>query len=189
MIRRLLALYPRAWRERYAVEVEDLVEAVGLSPGTALDLVVNAMHERVRPATRRTAGGPSMTIDRPGPGSVALAILGFIVLVPTLMFMSFSILIYNIGMPVDRIRSVIEVAVGIVPVDVGLAVLPFVAFALASAPLLRLSLARDGERRELIARIGLRSLRVRRANVVVSALAAIVISILVVYQVTEHLLS
>jgi hypothetical protein len=103
--------------------------------------------------------------------------------------MSFSILIYNIGMPVDRIRSVIEVAVGIVPVDVGLAVLPFVAFALASAPLLRLSLARDGERRELIARIGLRSLRVRRANVVVTALAAIVISILVAYQVTERLLA
>ena len=187
MIRLLLSLYPGAWRARYAAEVEELVEAVGLSPRTALDLVVSAMRERARPPARRMAGGPSMTIDRPGPGSLMLAILGFIVLVPTLLFVSFSILIYNLGVPVDSIRSIIEVAVGIVPVDIGFAVLPFVALVTAAVPLVRLRVARDADGGGLVIRIGVRSWQHRRANAVVAALAAVVITILVAYQVTERL--
>ena len=187
MIRQILSLYPSAWRERYAAEVEELVEAVGLSPRTALDLLISAMRERVRPSARRMAGGPSMMIDRPGPGSLTLAILGFIVLVPTLLFISFSILIYNLGVPVDSIRSIIEVAIGIVPVDIGFAVLPIVALLTAAAPLLRLRVARDAEGAGLVVWVGVRSLQHRRANAVVAALAAAVIIILVAYQVTEHL--
>jgi hypothetical protein len=188
MIRRLLWLYPRRWRDRYGDELVDLVESVGLSPSTAFDLVANAMGERMRPTTRRTAGGPSMTPDRPGWGSTALAIVGFIVLVPTLLFISFSVLIYNIGVPVDTIRSIIEVAISIAPVDVGFAVLPFVALAAAAAPLVQISLEGDRGRREVVARVTLRSLRTRLANVVVAALAMAVITVLVIYQVTERLL-
>ena len=189
MIRRLIRLYPSAWRDRYGDELQELVESVGLSPSTAFDLLANAMTERVRPPSRRIAGGPSVTPDRPGWGSTALAIIGFVVLVPTLVFISFSVLIYNVGVPIDSIRSIIEVAISIVPIDIGFAVLPFVALAAAAAPLFRFSLTRDTQEREIVARVAVRPLRPRIPNVVVSGLATAVIIVLAIYQVTERFLS
>jgi len=51
--RRLLRLYPRAWRERYEEEVLALVEQTGLTAGHAFDLARGAAREWVRlPASR-----------------------------------------------------------------------------------------------------------------------------------------
>ena len=41
--RRLLALYPRSWRERYGAEMADLVARQGLSFSLALDLLRGAL--------------------------------------------------------------------------------------------------------------------------------------------------
>jgi hypothetical protein len=188
VIRRLLRLYPRRWRERYGDELEDLVAATGMSPGIVLDLIAGALGEQVRSRTLRTAGGPSMTSDRPGWGSTLLAVAGFLALVPTLLFMSFSVLLYNLEVPIEAIRPVIEVAVSIAPVNVGFAVLPFVALAVAAAPLVRLSIGRGDARREVIARIGVRPMRSRLPNVFVAGLALAAILALLVYQVTENML-
>lgn len=188
MIRWLLRLYPRRWRERYGDEVEEVVESMGLSPAVALDLVANAIGERTRSARRRTAGGPMMTTDRPGWGSTALAVVGFLALIPTLLFMSFSVLLYNLDVPVETVRPVIEIAVSIVPVNVGFAVLPFVALAIAAAPLVRVSLGRDVERHEIVARVALRPLWPLLANLVVAGLALAAILVILIYQVTENIL-
>jgi len=183
MIRRLLRLYPRRWRDRYGDELEELVESLGLTPTNAFDLIGNAFSERMRSATRRTAGGTLMT-DRPRWGSMALALIGFILLAPTLLFIGFSVLIYNLGVPMDGVRSIIDGVVRIGPIDIGLALLPFVALAIALAPLIRLSMARDEG--EIVARVVVRPGRAR-ANVVVAALAIVAITILVTYQVTDRL--
>jgi hypothetical protein len=119
---------------------------------------------------------------------MALAVAGLLALVPTLLFMSFSVMLYNLKVPVETIRPVIEVAVGIVPVSIGFAVLPFVALAVAAAPLVRLSVGRDDTRREFVARLGLRPLRPRLANVIVAGLALAAIVAILVYQVTENVL-
>ena len=74
------------------------------------------------------------------------------------------------------------------PIDIGFAVLPFVALAVAAAPMLRFSLTRDTRHREIVARVALRPLRARMANVVVAGLAAVVITVLVIYQVPERFL-
>jgi protein-S-isoprenylcysteine O-methyltransferase Ste14 len=72
MNRRLLALYPREWRDRYGAEVEFLVEEL-LSAGettrarAALDLAVGAVVQRWRGAARRRVLVPI---------AVAAAILG-----------------------------------------------------------------------------------------------------------------
>lgn len=126
-----------------------------------------------------------MTTDRPGWGSTALAVAGLLALAPTLLFMSFSVMLYNLEVPVETIRPVIEVAVNIVPVSVGFAVLPFVALVTAAAPLLRLSVARHDARREVVARLGLRP---RLANVIVAGMAVATIVALLAYQVTENIL-
>ena len=64
MNRRLLALYPRSWRERYGREVaalaDELVSAGETTPlRAALDLVGGAVVERCRVLTRRAIGLPS----------------------------------------------------------------------------------------------------------------------------------
>lgn len=188
MIRRLLRLYPRAWRKRYGDEVEELVASTGgPSVMTAVDLVRGAVGERIRLARRRLAGRPPMTTgDRPGWGSAALAVAGFAALVPTLLFMSFSVLIYNLSVPLETTRPVVETSISIVPVSIGFVVLPFVALALSAAPLIRLSIRSDADRDEAVIRLGLRSLRARLGNLVVTALAAAAIVILVVYHLTEN---
>ena len=188
MIRRLLGIYPREWRDRYGDELEDLLESTGLTLSAVMDLVRTAIAEHLRASSRRMAGGPSMTLDRPGWGSTALAVAGMIALLPTLLFMTFSILIYNLNVPLESIRGVIDVAVGIVPVEIGFAVMPFVALALAAAPLLRVSLGGDADRRELVARVAVRPLGPRMANVIVAALALAAIFVLAVYGVTENFL-
>lgn len=129
-----------------------------------------------------------MTSDRPGWGSMALAVAGLLALIPTLLFMSFSVMLYNLHVPVEAVRPVIEAAVSIVPVSVGFAVLPFVALAIAVAPLVRLSIGRGEQRREVVARLGLRPLRPRMANVIVAGIALAAILAILVYQVTENIL-
>lgn len=129
-----------------------------------------------------------MTSDRPGWASMALAVAGLLALIPTLLFMSFSVMLYNLHVPVEAVRPVIEATVSIVPVSVGFAVLPFVALAIAAAPLVRLSIGRDDQRREVVARLGLRPLRPRMANVIVAGMALAAILAILVYQVTENIL-
>lgn len=50
MVRLLLALYPRAWRERYGAEFEELLEQLDLRPGDLAGVVVQAgaAHLRLR---------------------------------------------------------------------------------------------------------------------------------------------
>jgi hypothetical protein len=47
----LVRLYPRAWRERYGAEFEGLLEDGAGGLGTALDVMVSALGERVTPTT------------------------------------------------------------------------------------------------------------------------------------------
>ena len=187
MIRVLLGLYPREWRDRYGDELEDLLESTGTTPSAVVDLVRSAFAEHLRAAGRRMAGGPSMTLDRPGWGSTALAVAGLIALLPTLLFMSFSILIYNLNVPMEPIRGVIETAVGFMPVEMGFVVLPFVALALAAGPLVRLSLRSGADRRELVASVAVLPFGRRTLNVIVAGLALAAILVLAVYGMTENL--
>jgi protein-S-isoprenylcysteine O-methyltransferase Ste14 len=87
MNRRLLALYPRSWRERYGSEVaslaDELVNAGEVTPlRAALDLVVGAAVERCRVLIRREVllplaagsvvmGGVALAVSRAQPGTGA----------------------------------------------------------------------------------------------------------------------
>jgi hypothetical protein len=48
MIGLLLALHPRAWRERYGTEFRELLEATPLTPRTVADVVGNAALQHLR---------------------------------------------------------------------------------------------------------------------------------------------
>jgi hypothetical protein len=185
VIRLLLRLYPRDWRHRYGDELADLTSATGMSARAVVDLIIGALREHLRFVRRRTAGGPPMD-DRADWASTALAIFAMATLVPTLLFMSFFVLIHMVGIPGEQLRPIIEPAVAIVPVGVGFGILPFVALALAVVPLLRMQVRRDG--RALHARVALRPLGSRRLNAGVALLAAAAVVILGINEVFARLL-
>jgi hypothetical protein len=54
-MRRLLRLYPRAWRDRYEAEMQAVLDGIPFSPLAALDLVVCAMDAHLNPGGARPA--------------------------------------------------------------------------------------------------------------------------------------
>ena len=63
VLRALIWLYPRAWRERYADEMSAMLSGVSLTPAAILDLVAGAIDARVAPQPIRgsDAAAPSDT--------------------------------------------------------------------------------------------------------------------------------
>jgi hypothetical protein len=63
----LLLLYPRAWRQRYGAEMEEMLTAERLTVRTVVDLVAGAIDARLNPqwlpavGSRRVDGGANMT--------------------------------------------------------------------------------------------------------------------------------
>ncbi len=102
-MKRLLALYPRAWRERYGAEVEELLDGAPATPSTALDLARGAVgaHLRTIQAIRRsqTTGGPPMSFDWPQRHSTSIALLALLVTAPTLIVISLLAAASAVGSP------------------------------------------------------------------------------------------
>lgn len=187
MIRLLLLAYPRAWRRRYAVELEALVEDVGgLWPRVAFDIVRAGFGER-RAAflgTRKQGGllmiGPAWR--HPG----AWALTGALIALPTALFVAGSIAAY--GMELAGARAVMDpvsswlAARG--PANALLVVGPPVGVLLAFAPLLRLELPSGSPSGEATVGIRLRSL-----NLAVTAVCLALSAVLAWYVLGEVLLS
>jgi hypothetical protein len=186
MIRLLLRLYPRAWRERYGDELRDLVAAEGLRPSDAWDIARAAVVARVRSAATRMLRGETMTIGPAWRHPTAWAIAGFAVLLPTALFVAGSLAAYQLGLvalqgPMDRIGALADEwrALGVLLVGA-----PVLALALAALPLLRLE--RGSVTHEAAAII---AVRVRRLNIAIIAAAVLIGAALAWYFVGEVLLA
>jgi hypothetical protein len=172
-MRRLLRLYPPAWRARYEAEVADLLDDVPASPRGVLDLVHAAVREWARAASRpalarfQPVGGPPMLEHPLQRHPTTLAILALLLVGPTFAFIVASLLAYEIGVPglAATIEPIVAAVTGPRWVDLFLLAAPFVAFLIAVAPLVSIGFARgDGELRVTF------GLRARALNVVVLAL-------------------
>ena len=176
MIRILLLLYPRAWRQRYGDEVAELVRAEGLRPGDVVDIARASIRERLRAASRAFRGGTPMRHP------TAWAMAGLVLLLPTAAFVAGSLAAYQLGVaalrgPMDRVAA----SVGAVPaLDLLLATAPLVAILLAALPLVRPGPAPDGSQAAAVIH-----LRVRRANVAVIGLALALGAVLAWYVAGE----
>jgi hypothetical protein len=176
MTRIITRLYPRAWRERYGAELSDLIDETGMTPRVAIDVARDAAREWTSQARLGLAGGGSMVIGPAyrHPNLWALAALS--ILAPTLVFVSLSILAYQIGVaalvpvmePINAWLNQVRF------IDIVAAALPVLALVLAAAPLLRLDLRRSpGSAKAVI------DLRLLAPNVIVGVLAIVVIGVLV----------
>ena len=185
MIRLLLRLYPRAWRERYGAELSGLVEDTGLTPGAAVDMARGAINEWAVVARDALTGGNTMVIGPAyrHPKSWALIALAF--LAPTLLFTLLSMLTYQFGLSglaglMDPVNTWLN---GQRLLDLVLVALPVVALLVAAAPLIRVEMRNATDGREAVL-----GLRLKGFNVVVGLLALVIGGLLLGHIVFESVL-
>lgn len=189
-MKRILRLYPSAWRRRYGQELTDLLDELPSTPATTLDLLRGAMAAHFRALTDRlaprlvSAGGPPMPTHPLQRHPTATALVAALLLAPTFVFVGVSILAYDIAIPglAATVDPVLAAVTAPLPVDLFLLAAPFGAFLLAALPLIGLRRERvDGELRLTLA------LRARALNLVILLVAIVVGGILAGHVVGEFL--
>jgi hypothetical protein len=185
MIRLLLFLYPRAWRERYGDELADLVGDTGVSSAVAIDLARGAFAQWAVVARNALNGGTTMVIGPAYRHPRSWALLALLLLAPTLLFTTLSLLTYQLGLtglsgvmdPVNRWLDGQRV------LDLLLVAAPVVALLLAVAPLVRVELRSSDSGREAVL-----GLRLKGLNMVVGLLALLIGGLLLGHIVFESVL-
>ena len=189
-MKRLLRLYPSAWRARYDEEAGDLLDELPTDRSMVLDLVRGAFAERARaiwrpiPLTPIPAGGPPMLKHPLQRHPTSLALLALLLVAPTFLFVLVSLLAYQIAVPglAASVEPGLEAFTASRWVDPFLLGAPFLAFLVAVVPVVGIGLGRaDGALHLTI------SLRARALNVAVLSLCVLVGGLLVAYLVSEFL--
>ena len=152
MNRWLLRLFPGAWRARYGDELLDLVDETGLTPHVAADVARAGVAERARAIREALTGGTSMVFGPAWRHPTAWAVVGALVLLPTLV---------AIALP-SNASAFIDLLSAQRVLDLALVLAPALAALLAGVPLVRLGYSRleSGSEASL-------SVRLRAANMVV----------------------
>lgn len=189
-MKRILRLYPSAWRRRYGQELTDLIEELPATPATTVDLlrVAAMLHTRAfvdRVAPRLVpAGGPPMPTHPLQRHPTATALVAALVTAPTVIFIALSFA-YQLELPgmqawlqpfMDGLAQAPRI------VDLFLLTAPFIAFLIAALPLIGLRMERvDGELRITLA------LRGRTLNLIVLAVCVVVGGFLASHLLVEFL--
>jgi hypothetical protein len=187
----LIRLYPRAWRDRYAAELSDLIDDLDAGPAVAVDLLRGAAVEwvrsriPVRSSSLQVVGGQNMTEHSWQRHPTAFAVVALAIVLPTLTFVLGSFLAYQLDVPglYSALDPILRTMTGPRFIDLFLLAAPFVAFGLAVMPLLGWSASRvDGEPRLAL------QVRLRPVNLVVVVLAVLVGGFLVGHILIETVL-
>jgi hypothetical protein len=190
-MKRLLRLYPPAWRARYEAEVADLLDQLPAERPLVLDLIRGACVEQARSAIRFTlakplpAGGP-LVLDHPlQRHPTGLAAVALLLVLPTTTVVVLSVLAYELG--VIGLQPVIEPVLVALPslalVNLFVMVAPLLALTVALVPLVGIGLSRSG--RQLLLTIALRA---RGLNLAVIGLCLLVGLIAAWHHVIEVML-
>jgi hypothetical protein len=185
MIRLLLKLYPRTWRERYGDELADLVGTTGVGPAVAIDLARGAFAQWAVAARDALNGGTTMVIGPAYRHPRSWALLALVLLTPTALFTTLSMLTYQLGLTglagvMDPVNLWLD---GQLLLNLLLVAAPVVAVLLAVAPLISVQLRSADSGREAVL-----GLRLKWLNVAVGLLALLVGALLVGHIVFESLL-
>jgi len=189
-MKRLLRLYPSAWRARYEAEVAEVLDELPPDRSMMLDLIRGAFVERARavwrliPSNPIPAGGPPMLEHPLQRHPTSLALLALVLVAPTFVFVFVSLLAYQIEVP--GLAAAVEPALQALTaprwVDLFLLGAPFLAFLVAVVPLVGLGWGRtDGELQLTL------SLRARALNLAVLLLCVLIGGLLIGHLVSEFL--
>ena len=183
--RLLLRCYPPAWRHRYGDELLDLLSDVQLTPRVLLDVASSGLALRATGARRALQGDTVMTIRPAWRHPTAFAVVGALLILPTLFFVVSSLLAYELDLTAvrDFVGPIQAALTSARAVDLLLVLAPALAAMAAIAPLLRLGWERrDGTLQAVV------TVRALALNVVVGMLAIGLGGLLVWHIVVESVL-
>jgi hypothetical protein len=183
--RLLLRCYPPAWRERYGEELLDLFSDVPLTPRVLFDMASSGLAMRAGGARRALQGDTVMTIRPAWRHPTAFAVVGALLILPTLFFVASSMLAYELGLTAvrDAIAPIQESVTSVRALDLLLVLAPALAAIAAVAPLLRLGWERrDGTLQAVV------TVRALALNVAVGLVAIGLGGLLVWHIVVESVL-
>lgn len=163
--RACLRMYPRAWRDRYAEEVLQLVDEASSGLGDLVDLALGGLGRRVG----ELHGGAPMT----SPVRAASMVLALVLALPTAAFIGLNLVNPNASLlPQDYDNWLIPL-------------LPALALVIALAPVVRVEMRRD-EAGGLT--VTTRVLPMGRGLVAVVAVCLALLGVVVAYGISENLL-
>ena len=173
-----LRLHPRAWRERYELEMAGLIDDSDSSLADAADLARSALHAHA-------TGGAPMRFEPAHRHPGACALVAAALLLPTFLVVALSYLGHELGFGAvaDAVDPWIAQLDTVRILDLYLVVAPVIAFVVAVLPLLDLRIERDEPGPALAVR-----LRAIPANLVVGGAALLVGAALVAHIVVESVL-
>ena len=176
--RAAMRLHPRAWRDRYGLEMAGLIDDSDSSLADAADLARSALHAHA-------TGGAPMRFEpahrHPGPFALVAALL----LLPTFLVVAVSYLGHELGFSAvaDAVDPWIAQLDDVRILDLFLVAAPAIALIVAVLPLLDLRIERDEPGPALALRV-----RAIPANLAVGAVALLVGAALVAHIVVESVL-
>ncbi|HEY8180334.1 MAG TPA: hypothetical protein VIH33_08020 [Candidatus Limnocylindria bacterium] len=183
--RLLLHCYPPAWRERYGDELLDLLSDVPLTPRVLFDVASSGLALRAGGVQRALQGDTVMTIRPAWRHPTAFAVVGALLILPTLVFVAASMLAYELDLTAvrDVIAPIQESVTSVRALDLLLVLAPALAAIAAIAPLLRLGWERrDGTLQAVV------TVRALALNVAVGLVAIGLGGLLVWHIVVESVL-
>ena len=143
-MKRLVRLFPAAWRSRYGAEFEALLDNVPATPSGVADVVSAAAGAHIREldhSLTTPSGGPAMGFTSgPSRRAAALGWLGLLLSLPTAVILGAHFLQYGLGIP-GAADAVDSLFVGRIAGRLFI-YLPLVAAAIAALPVVGVRLAR-----------------------------------------------
>lgn len=175
----LVRLYPAPWRDRYAVELHDLVDDTDASIAEAVDLIAAAAREHM-------VGGARIRLNPAADHPRAFGLFALLALAPSLVMIALSSLADGLGInaidgAIQPLRQALDAAPRIV--DLVLVLAPLAAFAVAVLPLCDARLEDAGDGPALAIRV-----RARAGNLIVAGVALLVGALLIGHIVVESVL-
>ncbi|HKO32573.1 MAG TPA: hypothetical protein VJY85_02400 [Candidatus Limnocylindria bacterium] len=183
--RLLLRCYPPAWRERYGDELLDLISDVPLTPRALIDVASSGIALRAHIARRALQGDTVVTIRPAWRHPTAFAVIGALLILPTLFLVASSLLAYELDLTAVRsfVAPIQAALTSVRAVDLLLVLAPALALVAAIAPLLRLGWERrDGTLQAVIV------VRALALNVAVGLVAIVLGGVLVWHIVVESVM-
>jgi hypothetical protein len=183
-VRTLVRLYPKAWMARYGEEYRLLLDDLPATPSLVLDVARRgiALHASRTPrrALQLVSRGGSLMHSQPE----RLAILGAAVLLPTAVLIIFAVTKYVFGFagPFDAIEPTMTPIVTHPIGETLFIVAPYLAFALATIPVLRGGIRWQEGRLHAILDV-----RAPVPNILVAMASAAVALFMALYWIAENL--
>jgi hypothetical protein len=182
----LLRVFPKWWRERYGDELAELIREVGLSPRVAIDAARIGVSVRIQSIRAYVIGGEAMSIGPAWRHPTASAVIGLVLLAPTLTLIALSVptpyQLARVGLAdfASSLHAFLNVNRA---ADLFLVGAPALTLLFSAIPLVRVSvLTGDGER---LASFGV---RLRWINIFVALMALLVGGLLVTHIMFESVM-